>query len=77
MTGNVFMPSDVRVGVLDQIPRYPDHMTVEDVLRTSFYRTEALRARMDELERRMAEGDKDAIRDGERLPSSKRSAGTR
>lgn len=61
--GNVFMPSDVRVGVLDQIPRYPDHMTVEDVLRTSFYRTEALRARMDELERRMAEGDKDAIRE--------------
>lgn len=61
--GSIFIPSNVKMGVLDQIPRYPDNMTVEDVLRTSFYETEKLKRRMIELEKKMATGDQRAIRE--------------
>ena len=49
--------------MLDQMPSYPDSMTVEDVLRTSFFETENLKKRMKELEKKMAEGDEAAIRE--------------
>lgn len=61
--GNIHIPSHIRVGVLDQMPSYPDSMTVEDVLRTSFFETENLKKRMKELEKKMAEGDEAAIRE--------------
>jgi len=61
--GMVHVAAGVMMGVLDQIPNYPAGMTVEDVLRTSFYRTEELKRRMDELEKRMAAGDRSAVKE--------------
>ncbi len=55
--GSVYIPSAVKLGVLDQIPNYPDHMTVDDVLRTAFSGLDRIKRRMNELEKMMSESD--------------------
>ncbi len=55
--GQVLIANGKRIGMISQIPVYPDGYTVEDVLLTAFERTFALRDEMDELARRMAEGE--------------------
>jgi len=61
--GSITISPSTKIGVLDQIPHYPDHMTVEDVLRTAFSDIDKLRQRMTQLEKEMADGDKFALRE--------------
>lgn len=61
--GTIFIPSWVKVGVLAQIPEYPDNMTVEDVLRTAFSDLYSMKRKMDELAVRMSSGDPEALRE--------------
>jgi len=57
--GEVMIAPGRRVGLISQIPVYPAGYTVEEVLQSAFARMFALRDEMDELARRMAEGDSD------------------
>ena len=55
--GDVIFAPNRRVGLISQIPVYPDGYTVEDVLQSAFSRTYALGAEMAALSDRMASGD--------------------
>ena len=57
--GEVIIASGRRVGLISQIPVYPAGCTVEDVLQSAFARMFELKAEMDALAQRMAEGDSD------------------
>ena len=48
---------DRRVGLISQIPVYPDGYTVEDVLRSAFERMFRMKEEMDRLTEQMAAGD--------------------
>lgn len=52
-SGSLVMPSGVKVGVLDQIPQYPETYSVMDVLMTAFDQHNELRREMTRLEKRM------------------------
>lgn len=55
--GEVMIAPGRRVGLISQIPVYPEGYTVEDVLRSAFSRVSAMHREMKELERRMEQGD--------------------
>ena len=55
--GSVSLAPGRRVGLISQIPVYPDGFTVEDVLRCAFSRTQELGEEMVALSERMAAGD--------------------
>ncbi len=59
-TGSVSIAKDRTVGMIDQIPVYQPEDTVEQILRSAFYRIDEVRARMRALERRM-EKNEDSI----------------
>ncbi len=61
--GSIHIASSVRVGVLDQIPEYPDGVTVERVLRTAFDEFTELRRKMEKLESLMSQGDDSVLRE--------------
>jgi ATPase subunit of ABC transporter with duplicated ATPase domains len=52
-SGSVAIPNGVKVGVLDQIPEYPDHYLVMDVLMTAFEKHSSLKQEMNKLEHEM------------------------
>jgi ATP-binding cassette, subfamily F, member 3 len=52
-SGSLSIPEVVKVGVLDQIPLYPDNYTVIDVLMTAFEKHLALKQQMTKLEHEM------------------------
>ena len=54
--GEVFVNPNKRIGLISQIPRFPDGYTVEDVLRSAFSRIMAVKEKMEQLERDMAAG---------------------
>ena len=58
-SGQVLIAPGRRVGLISQIPVYPAGFTVEDVLRSAFQRTTALKEEMDRLTRQMEQGDSD------------------
>ena len=58
-SGEVLIAPGRRVGLISQIPVYPAGYTVEDVLRSAFQRTTALKEEMDRLTRQMEQGDSD------------------
>ena len=58
-SGQVLIDPGRRVGLISQIPVYPEGYTVEDVLRSAFQRTTALKEEMDRLTRQMEQGDSD------------------
>ena len=58
--GDVVIASGRRVGLISQIPVYPAGYTVEDVLQSAFARMHRLKAEMDVLTERMAQGESDA-----------------
>ena len=58
-SGEVLIAPGRRVGLISQIPVYPAGYTVEDVLRSAFQRTTALKEEMDALTHRMEQGDSD------------------
>ena len=47
------------MGLISQIPVYPEGYTVKDVLRTAFSRLSALAQEMEDIAQRMAEGESD------------------
>ena len=57
--GSVSMAKGHRMGLISQIPVYPEGYTVEDVLRTAFARLSALAREMEDIARRMAAGESD------------------
>ena len=57
--GTVMVGKGRRLGLISQIPVYPEGYTVEDVLRTAFSRLHNLAAEMEELAARMAAGESD------------------
>ncbi len=58
-SGEVVIGHGRRLGLISQIPVYPEGYTVEDVLRTAFSRLQSLGEEMADLEARMAAGDSD------------------
>lgn len=57
--GQITMAPGRRVGLISQIPVYPDGYTVEDVLRSAFDRLHALAEEMEHLAQQMAAGESD------------------
>ena len=57
--GTVTLGQGRRVGLISQIPVYPEGYTVEDVLRSAFARLESLATEMGRLADRMAAGESD------------------
>ena len=55
--GDVIFAPNRRVGLISQIPVYPDGYTVEDVLQSAFERTRAMGEEMAALGEKMANGD--------------------
>ena len=59
--GTVSIASGRRLGLISQIPVYPDGWTTEDVLREAHRRLYDMEARMNELTARMATDDSPAL----------------
>ena len=57
--GQVIIASGRRVGLISQIPVFPEGCTVEDVLQSAFSRMFRLKEEMDALTERMANGESD------------------
>ncbi len=58
-SGEVFVNPHKRLGLISQIPKFPDGYAVEDVLRTAFQVLTKTRERMSLLEQEMAKGATD------------------
>ncbi len=56
--GSVHIPRDKKLGIIDQIPTYPDSFTTLDVIKTAFLDIDKLSAEAGNLEQLMANGDK-------------------
>ena len=54
--GTVFVNPHKRLGLISQIPRFPEEFTVEDVLRSAFAELSNISLRMQALEKQMAVG---------------------
>ena len=59
-SGEVYVNPNKKLGLISQIPRFPEGFTVEDVLRSAFTELLRLRRRMEALEGEMAAGASDA-----------------
>ena len=54
--GEVYVNPNKRIGLISQIPRFPEGYTVEDVLRSAYTAVMAAKRKMEILERAMAQG---------------------
>ena len=54
--GEVYVNPNKRLGLISQIPKFPEGFTVEDVLRSAYAPLMALRRKMEALEREMTAG---------------------
>ena len=59
-SGEVFVNPNKKLGLISQIPRFPEGFTVEDVLRSAFAEILRVRQKMELLECEMADGATDA-----------------
>ena len=59
--GEVFVNPNKRLGLISQIPRFPEGYTVEDVLRSAFRELLAAKKKMERLELQMAESVSDDL----------------
>lgn len=59
-SGEVYVNPNKKLGLISQIPKFPEGFTVEDVLRSAFRELLNLRKRMEALEGEMAVGATDA-----------------
>ena len=75
--GEIMVAPGKRMGLISQIPVYPDHFTVEDVLDTAFERIHAIEAELKTLTDRMAAGEsgEELLRRYDRLSSGFEQAG--
>ena len=60
-SGEVFINPHKKLGLISQIPRFPECYTVEDVLRSAFQVLTKTRERMAELEQKMSESATDEL----------------
>ena len=66
--GEVFVNPNKRLGLISQIPRFPDGYTVEDVLRSAFRDILSAKKKMEALEQKMAESvSEDLLREYDNL----------
>ena len=62
--GEVYVNPNKRIGLISQIPVFPEGYTVEDVLRSAFGPLLAVRKRMQQLEEKMTQGaDEEILRE--------------
>ena len=74
--GEVFVNPHKRIGLISQIPRFPEGYAVEDVLRSAFAPLMAMKRKMEELEAAMADGVTDEqLREYDRLGASFQAGG--
>ena len=59
--GEVFVNPNKRLGLISQIPRFPDGFTVEDVLRSAYKELISAKQKMETLERRMEKAVTDEL----------------
>ena len=59
-SGEVYVNPNKKLGLISQIPRFPEGYTVEDILRSAFADILRVRQKMELLEREMANGATDA-----------------
>ena len=52
-SGEILIPKDKRIAVVSQIPDYPGHFTVNDVLNSAFSRLDEISAELRRLEKMM------------------------
>ncbi len=55
-SGEVYVNPNKRLGLISQIPNFPDAHTVEDVLRSAYTELQAIRNKMSLLEKQMQQG---------------------
>ena len=74
--GEVYVAPHKRIGLISQIPVFPEGYTVEDVLRSAFKKLYSVKSRMEKLEEQMAHGaDKDILREYDDLTAQFQSGG--
>lgn len=74
--GEIVIAPGKRLGLISQIPKYPDGYTVEDVLRTAFLPLQRLRERMEQLEQKLtASAPKALLDEYDRLSNAYRVGG--
>ena len=59
--GEVFVNPNKRLGLISQIPRFPEGFTVEDVLRCAYQEILSAKQKMEKLEQQMAEAVTDEL----------------
>ena len=59
--GNIVIGGDKRIGLISQIPVYPEEYTTEDVLKTAHARLDAIAARMEKVSEQMATDSSDKL----------------
>ena len=66
--GEVFIAPNKRIGLISQIPQFPDAFTVEDVLRSAFKQLLNVKKRMEQLEEQMEQGaDREILKEYDNL----------
>ena len=55
--GTIVLPDFKKLGLISQIPVFPQNFTADDVLRTAFRRLKSIKTEMEELEKRMSDGE--------------------
>ena len=74
--GEIVIAAGKKLGLISQIPKYPDGYTVEDVLRTAFLPLQRLRERMEQLEQKLtASAPKALLDEYDRLSNAYRVGG--
>ncbi|MBQ9843311.1 MAG: ABC-F family ATP-binding cassette domain-containing protein [Oscillospiraceae bacterium] len=74
--GEVYVNPNKRLGLISQIPRFPEGYTVEDVLRSAFAPLKAMKRKMEALERAMSQGaSQEQLREYDRLVTAFESGG--
>ena len=75
-SGEVFVNPHKKLGLISQIPRFPEGYRVEDVLRSAYTELFAIKAKMERLEKEMAHNtDEDLLRQYDDLSNRFQSGG--
>ena len=59
--GDILIPQEKRIGLISQIPVYPEACTVEDVLKSAFAPVYAIEKKLQDVSERMASNDSPAL----------------
>ena len=73
--GEVYVNPNKRLGLISQIPKFPEGYTVEDVLRSAYREIHNIRKKMERLEGEMASGDPAVLKEYDDLSNRFESMG--